>query len=152
MYVCMFSTADLEIRNVPFPKKVSSNSDLPQAYLWFPFGSYWLLPKNIISFCPGCSKSFASVGLVKNLLSFSSTHSKGLSVFPIQVRSELSLNLNQLETLVGLILCVRHFRDWPQAIHELCSLCVLMLHIQTISEQRLSNKCIEISLQKDAIE
>jgi hypothetical protein len=29
LYVCMFSTAHLEIRNVPFPKKVSSDSDLP---------------------------------------------------------------------------------------------------------------------------
>jgi hypothetical protein len=27
MYVCMFSTADLEIRNVPFPRRVSSDSD-----------------------------------------------------------------------------------------------------------------------------
>ena len=28
-YVCMFSTTDLEIRNAPFPEKVSSNRDLP---------------------------------------------------------------------------------------------------------------------------
>ena len=28
-YVCMFSTADLLIRNVPFPEKVSSDSNLP---------------------------------------------------------------------------------------------------------------------------
>ena len=30
MYICMFSTADLEIRNAPFP-----NSDLPEGCLWF---------------------------------------------------------------------------------------------------------------------
>ena len=36
MYVCMFSTADLEIRNVPFLKKVSSDSDLP----WDTCGSH----------------------------------------------------------------------------------------------------------------
>ena len=35
--------------------------------------------RNIIYYCPGCSKSFASVGSVKNLLSCSGTHSKGLS-------------------------------------------------------------------------
>ena len=39
----MFSTADLEIRNVPFPKKLSSDSDLPQRYLLFPFGIYIII-------------------------------------------------------------------------------------------------------------
>ena len=29
LYLCMFSTADLEIRNVPIPEKVSSDSNLP---------------------------------------------------------------------------------------------------------------------------
>ena len=28
LYVCMFSAPDLKIRNVPIPKKVSSNNDL----------------------------------------------------------------------------------------------------------------------------
>ena len=42
-------------------------------------GLNWLLPKNIVYYCPGCSKSFASVGLVKNLPRCSGTHSKGLS-------------------------------------------------------------------------
>ena len=37
--VCMFSAADLQIRNVPFPKKVSSDSDLALGHL-FPFGTY----------------------------------------------------------------------------------------------------------------
>ena len=43
-------------------------SDLLLGHLRFPFRSNWLLPKNIINYYPGCSKSFASVGLVKNLL------------------------------------------------------------------------------------
>ena len=38
-----------------------------------------LSPKNIIYYCPGCSKSVAIVGSVRNLLSCSGTHSKGLS-------------------------------------------------------------------------
>ena len=46
----MFSTADLEIRNVPFPKKVSG------IYPRDTYGSYlgltWLLPKDIIYYCP----------------------------------------------------------------------------------------------------
>ena len=33
---------------------------------------------HIIYYCPGCSKSIAIVGSVKNLLSYSGTHSKGL--------------------------------------------------------------------------
>ena len=33
-------------------------------------GLTWLSPKNIIQYCPGCAKSFASVGSVKNLLSW----------------------------------------------------------------------------------
>ena len=41
-------------------------------------GLIWLSPKNIIYYCPGCSKSVAIVGSVKNLLSCSGTHSKGL--------------------------------------------------------------------------
>ena len=40
----------------------------------------WLSPKNIIYYCPGFSKTFASVGSVKNLLSCSGTHSKGLAL------------------------------------------------------------------------
>ena len=42
-------------------------------------GLTWLSPKNIIYYCPGCSKSVAIVGSVKNLLSCSGTHSKGLT-------------------------------------------------------------------------
>ena len=90
----MFFTADLEIRNDPFSGKGSSDSDLPYRYLWFSFGSYWLSPKDKIYYCPGCSKSFASVGLVKNLLSCSGTHSKGLSSVR---RSGLALNVPELK-------------------------------------------------------
>ena len=39
----------------------------------------WLSPKNIVYYCPGCSKSLTSVGSVKNLPSYSGTHSKGLN-------------------------------------------------------------------------
>jgi hypothetical protein len=46
-------------------------------------GLIWLSPKNIIYYCPGCSKSVAIVGSVKNLLSCSGTHSKGLFVICI---------------------------------------------------------------------
>ena len=66
--VCLFSAADLKIRNIPFPKKVSSNNDLPTDTYDSHLGLTWLSPKNIIYYCPGCSKSFASVGSVKNLL------------------------------------------------------------------------------------
>ena len=38
-------------------------------------GLTWLSPKNIVYYCPGCFKTFASVGLVKNLLSCLGTHS-----------------------------------------------------------------------------
>ena len=96
--VCMFSTADLEIRNAPFQYKVSSDNNLPQGPLWFPFGSYWFLPKNTIYYCPGCSKSFASVGLVKNLLTCSSTHSKELFVLYI-VHVKIYIHFQKLKII-----------------------------------------------------
>ena len=90
-YACMFSTADLEIRNVPFPICPRDT-----------YGSHleltWLSPKNIIYYCPRCSKSIDSVGSVKNLLSCSGTHSKGLSSVchsgPVRTIPELKATRN----------------------------------------------------------
>ena len=53
MYVC-------------FPLLIYTSEDTCGSHL--ASGSYWLLPKNTIYYCPGCSKNFASVGLVKNLV------------------------------------------------------------------------------------
>ena len=63
----MFLTADLEIKNAPFPEKVSSDS-------YFPI---WVL----LAFALEHSLLLPSVRLVKNLLSCSGTHSKGLTIF-----------------------------------------------------------------------
>ena len=51
-------------------------------------GLIWLSPKNIIYYCPGCSKSVAFVGSVKNLLSCLGTHSnsKGLNAMIYSTR------------------------------------------------------------------
>ena len=80
-------------------------------------GLIWLSPKNII-YCPGCSKSVAIVGSVKNLLSCSGTHSKGLNAMIYSIgcnndgaKQNRELYLKIMYTWVKKILPLPKF--WP---------------------------------------
>ena len=77
MYVC-FPLLILRSEMFPYRRRYHLTAICPRDTYGSHLGLTWLSPKNVVYYCPGRSKSFASVGSVKNLLSGSGTHSKGL--------------------------------------------------------------------------
>ena len=75
--VC-FPLLFLRLEMFPSQRRYHLTAFCPRDTYGSHLGLTWLWPKNIIYYCPRCSKSFASVGSVKNLLSCEGTHLKGL--------------------------------------------------------------------------
>ena len=82
LYVCFPLLLFLKSEMFPSRRRHHLTAICPMDTYGSHFGLTWLSPKNIVYYCPGCSKSFAIVGSIKNLLSCSGTHSKGLPRAP----------------------------------------------------------------------
>ena len=82
-------------------------------------GLIWLSPKNIIYYCPGCSKSVAIVGSVRNLLSCSGTHSKGLLIFCNEFMKKLHPHLLHEKQRIGWLFSFVVWKTASRVIRDL---------------------------------